>query len=251
MYTKKLQKIYLFGNECSTLSYHIFVFVPKSIFFIYQLNCQRKNEATQQYTLHCDSYSIIDVLCGHFVRSYRGIINEIIILDITIIVFAQWKHERLQCWTDQNHCQPIACNVSRPSRHLQLTNISCNLTAPVLIFRVHVQLFRRFNAYQPFMIDMDFDGCEFFARKNVFSMLYMPIVAQYSNLNHSCPISGHIWVEGLMVDSAFIQNFQLLHGQYYFDFRTYNARNESIVYFRSYFKIFTGYAKKELNSTYT
>lgn len=119
--------------------------------------------------------------------------------------------------------------------------MACHITEPQHNLRIHTQLFRRYNQYQPFLINLDFDGCEFIAKNKVLSIIVMPLISKYSNFNHNCPVSGYLAVKGFTLGSAFMSNFQFMPGQYYLDVRFYNGSNQTIYFFRQYFTIFEKY----------
>lgn len=159
----------------------------------------------------------------------------------------QWKLERMQCWSDTTICSPLTCNITRPNRNTQLMYTSCNLSAPLDAIRIHVQLFRRYQVYQPFMVNIEFDACALFSDYSLFSMLFLPHFAKYSNLNHSCPYNGFLHVDAFQLDMAVMNSFQLLQGQYYLGLNFYAKNNESIYFSRTYFTISPKYVKSKNN----
>lgn len=95
------------------------------------------------------------------------------------------------------------------------------------------KLYRRFNHFRPFLIDLDTDVCDFMGNKSKRQLLadgIFPKVMPYTNLNHSCPYEGEVWLRNFEVDLRFINLFQVPTGYYRLDVRVYNKRmNETIV----------------------
>lgn len=56
--------------------------------------------------------------------------------------------------------------------------------------QVNLSLWRKYNGYRPFMINTTMDFCNFMAKKKVkmsFESLFIDVMRQGSNVNHSCP----------------------------------------------------------------
>lgn len=162
-----------------------------------------------------------------------------------MLIYSRWKWEvdHLDCLSESVKCHSVYCNVSKPNRHTQRMNMGCELSERQDNVRIHVQLFRRYHLYRPFLIDIEMEVCAFMKGKRegqLFSRFLLPRVIKYSNFNHSCPYKGDLWIRNFRLDFEFANKMQAPEGQYRFDIRTYNGvTNETIFVVRAYFKILT------------
>lgn len=152
------------------------------------------------------------------------------------------------CSPENMLCSPLYCNVSKPNRHIQLINIGCELSEPQDKIHVRVQLFRRYNRFQPFLLDAVMDACKYMggSRGNqLLAEFVIPKVVSCSNFNFPCPYNGKLWIRNFTLDFQFAENMQAPEGQYRMDLTVFNSvTNGTLMLFRGYFKIITKYAAR-------
>ncbi|XP_033232979.1 uncharacterized protein [Drosophila pseudoobscura] len=95
---------------------------------------------------------------------------------------------------------------------------------PISSMKVNFSLWKRYNGYKPFLYNVTFDACKFFANNNsnrVIKFFYESFTA-YSNINHTCPLNHDIIMEKLPIDFVNHRMTEILpfpEGQYLVEVR--------------------------------
>ncbi|XP_037911878.1 uncharacterized protein LOC119652015 [Hermetia illucens] len=79
---------------------------------------------------------------------------------------------------------------------INVTDIDIYLRKELGDIIVHVTCFKQIsNVYRIFAINVTWNLCDFFAKQgiNFYQTVLMTWVAKWSNVNHACPYSGHVW----------------------------------------------------------
>ncbi|KAH8333080.1 hypothetical protein KR074_004587, partial [Drosophila pseudoananassae] len=131
------------------------------------------------------------------------------------------KSTNVQCNGSTKFTENAVCRLKAHSWEVSLIQMDVILKQPLSPF-IHFQVFQKdySNRYHPFLINVTFNMCEVIARRN-----FMPYgagvwrtVKKYTNANHSCPFTGHLFARNMTLDVIRWPPFPL--GLYYgfFDF---------------------------------
>nr|XP_043067613.1 uncharacterized protein LOC108122564 [Drosophila bipectinata] len=92
------------------------------------------------------------------------------------------------------------CRLKAIRRDWVALNFNVTLLQTIRKAKVHGQIFKRASGYKPWLYNFTLDGCRFLRNP------YMPVAAiifnrfkQHSNLNHTCPYSGSVFIMGVQV----------------------------------------------------
>lgn len=146
----------------------------------------------------------------------------------------------MECGTS-TYCNPTICKVTRVSRNIQHLTVGCNLTETQHRMNVHVSMNYKFTVYRKFLIDLHENFCdamdglynEIEAKQNSARtvLLIMKGITSKSNINHTCPYSGYVVAQNLVLDEVLFPGYLLPAGQYRIDVHIYNSsRNRTIIY---------------------
>lgn len=110
----------------------------------------------------------------------------------------EFSYEKLECFDYKNICTSFKCDLRPIARDRYNAFAKCNLTRPITTAHAHIVLKYRRNTftYETFLVDVWEDMCAFLSGSlhgPVLSHLY-PNVAQYTNINHSCPYTGNVFI---------------------------------------------------------
>ncbi|KQS51985.1 uncharacterized protein LOC26526272 [Drosophila erecta] len=72
---------------------------------------------------------------------------------------------------------------------------------PLTHMKINCMLWKRFNGYKPFLYNITFEFCKFLKNKKTNQVIkfLFDSFSSYSNLNHSCPYSGDLYVDKLPI----------------------------------------------------
>lgn len=102
----------------------------------------------------------------------------------------------------------LHCDVKYISRDHLKFDVRGNLSEPIYDFWVHTVGYYKFNqfSYQRFAVDFWDNGCDWLANKTKSYAFDWTIgrVLQYSNINHTCPYDGQIF---LKINNVSIHHF--------------------------------------------
>lgn len=106
----------------------------------------------------------------------------------------------------------MVCEIKYIKRNYLRFNAYGNLTKPIYDAWAHIVGYYRFNSitYQRFAVDLWGNICDVLSRrrKSLVYDLTLAKILPYTNLNHSCPYDGHVFVK---VDNISASLFQLEH----------------------------------------
>ncbi|KAH8328527.1 hypothetical protein KR067_010388, partial [Drosophila pandora] len=101
------------------------------------------------------------------------------------------------------YTESAECRLKAHSWEVSLLQMDVILKQP-LSPTIHFQIFQKdySNRYHPFLINVTFNMCEVIAKRN-----YLPYgagiwrtVKTFTNANHSCPFTGHIFARNMTLD---------------------------------------------------
>ncbi|KAH8372408.1 hypothetical protein KR093_011383 [Drosophila rubida] len=138
---------------------------------------------------------------------------------------------------DPSFCEFKKCEMKVIRRGVIAFNSLCvNHQLPIDNLKLHLQLFKQSNGYQPFMINYTLDYC-FYIRSPKSYPLFQAFHAAFmlaTNFNHSCPINHDIVVDNLLYeDNRMLNSLPISRGEYLVVLKTLVSklwRNEYKIY---------------------
>lgn len=124
--------------------------------------------------------------------------------------------ENITCTNVTEYCSSTTCGVSKTVRRSASLHMACALKKPVHRADMRLILYYRFLEYQQFMIDIVADFCGYMSGKVPSHLLdiVMPVILPISNLNHTCPYDGNVYVNNFEIDDRIMDNTLFPPGQY-------------------------------------
>ncbi|XP_017100819.1 uncharacterized protein [Drosophila bipectinata] len=101
------------------------------------------------------------------------------------------------------------CYLKSVNRSYKFISIKANLfQTPITKIKVTATVYKRYNGYRPFMVNITVDGCRFLkgAKAAPVAEYMYGFFRTYSNVNHTCPFDHDIILEKL--DANFM-NYQV------------------------------------------
>lgn len=120
--------------------------------------------------------------------------------------------EKLECsQNDGERLALVECDLKRISRNDFKINITINLLERVKDVWIHGVAYYKYNHYQKFPIDLWEDLCGWLSGKSKSYILdwFVKKLLKFSNLNHTCPYEGTIFVKNNNISYKEIQNFEV------------------------------------------
>ncbi|XP_075160691.1 uncharacterized protein LOC142233598 [Haematobia irritans] len=111
------------------------------------------------------------------------------------------KHNAKYFWNHTCRLKPVNRYKSEVYMTTYIKDSLTNVTANMVFFKRN-----DVGIYRPFLVNYTGNVCKFFERKlfNPYMKIAMEPLLKYSNVNHSCPYTGKIFVAGLYIDAAMI-----------------------------------------------
>lgn len=135
------------------------------------------------------------------------------------------------CPQFREYCENITC-----VNTLSGVDIKITLKRPLDIIYTRLVMHYNFGGtFKQFMINVENDFCAYMAGGSdpVLDM-FMFNLRPVSNINHSCPYSGDIFVDKYVYDKTFLDNKVIPNGQYRLDLTLFTAKKK-IFYFMQTF----------------
>ncbi|KAH8277962.1 hypothetical protein KR018_010842, partial [Drosophila ironensis] len=135
-----------------------------------------------------------------------------------------YKTTNIECDTSPKHSANASCIVKALNWNRAVANMDVDLVGPLKNISVRTQVFKRdyTNKFQPFLVDVNINICDIIQRRNYlpYGKIIWNLVKLYSNFNHSCPLSGHLFARGVFINEKYVPvNFPL--GLYKFSVRIF------------------------------
>ncbi|XP_036347288.1 uncharacterized protein LOC118756643, partial [Rhagoletis pomonella] len=82
-----------------------------------------------------------------------------------------------------------ACRLKAVKRDVVEATVRLQLLKKVDNCHLHVELMRKYNTFQPFLINVTFDACAFMKtrRNSVYFDILFKLIEKFTNANHTCP----------------------------------------------------------------
>ncbi|XP_055383364.1 uncharacterized protein LOC129613371 [Condylostylus longicornis] len=143
---------------------------------------------------------------------------------------------RLDCHLSSNLFSNYTCLLKAISRTKKIVGLRGVLAKPVNKLFVNYQLYKRYNGWQPFLMNYTFEFCNFLKdgkglASHFYNYLYkpaLPLLSKYTNINHPCPYNGTIELYEVDLNLAFKENVENLlvpSGYYKAKIEFQNSRN--------------------------
>ncbi|KAH8316197.1 hypothetical protein KR067_002036, partial [Drosophila pandora] len=115
-----------------------------------------------------------------------------------------YKTTNMECGTAPKYSVNASCVVKAINWNKAVANMDVYLVRQLKNISVRYQVFKKdyTNKMQPWLIDVTINMCDIIERRNFLpygKMIFM-ISKTFSNFNHSCPYSGHLFGRGLYID---------------------------------------------------
>ncbi|KAH8261384.1 hypothetical protein KR044_008120, partial [Drosophila immigrans] len=141
-----------------------------------------------------------------------------------------FKTKSIECLPDLNFVDNYTCSLKAQDWNKAVVNMDTHLKVPLRNLTIRMQLFQKgyTNAYNPFLIDVQFNMCDILSRKNYFQygIIVVNVLKQFSNVNHSCPLEGTLIVRNMYINDKVFPIFPI--GIYLFSFSVFeNYSNQS------------------------
>ncbi|CAD7084546.1 unnamed protein product [Hermetia illucens] len=116
----------------------------------------------------------------------------------------------------------ISCSIRNHGTAQNAADVECFMGRPLNDILIHMAVWKKLNGnFILTPINMTINACQYLsknARVPFHANLIMKWVQSFSNINHTCPYSGHIFVRNLRTD-----NFRMIipDGEYRMDVKLY------------------------------
>ncbi|KAH8364495.1 hypothetical protein KR084_007319, partial [Drosophila pseudotakahashii] len=109
------------------------------------------------------------------------------------------------------------CRLKAISRYKVIFNFNATLFYPTPDIRVTYRLFKRENGYKPWMVNVEIDSCRFLRKPyNVFGVMVYNFFRNFTNANHTCPLSGDLIVKNMYLTTEPFKGLPWPTGEYLF-----------------------------------
>ncbi|KAH8271891.1 hypothetical protein KR044_009204, partial [Drosophila immigrans] len=127
-----------------------------------------------------------------FARLHMWNILGILLLIGGSLAASGSRFTNIKCETlDPSFARFHECNLKLLGRGIVGLNVNATLLkGPLTVGKVNLSFWRKYNGYRPFMFNTTFDFCRFMAKNNdklSFQKIFFNMLAESSNINHSCP----------------------------------------------------------------
>ncbi|KAH8316194.1 hypothetical protein KR067_002037, partial [Drosophila pandora] len=118
-----------------------------------------------------------------------------------------YKTTNVECGTALNYSANASCVVKAINWNKAVANMDVYLVRELKNISVRFQVFKRdyTNKMQPWLIDVTINMCDIIERRNFlpYGKMIFVITKSFSNFNHSCPYSGHLFAREIYIDEKF------------------------------------------------
>ncbi|XP_034484469.1 uncharacterized protein LOC117789548 [Drosophila innubila] len=90
-----------------------------------------------------------------------------------------------------------SCRLHALQRNKTILNLFATFLQPTNSITLRLQVQKRANGFKPWVIDINFDVCQFLkSKKNKVAKVVYDLFKDFSNINHSCPFMGKQVISG-------------------------------------------------------
>ncbi|EDV93960.1 GH25271 [Drosophila grimshawi] len=124
-----------------------------------------------------------------------------------------YKTTNIECLPDPSYVENATCFVKAVNWNKAVAQMDCDLIFPLSNTSLRTTAFKKdySNQYQPFLIDVNFNVCDAISKRNfmAYGVIFNTILKQFTNVNHSCPVDGHLLARNVYIDAHLIPPFPL------------------------------------------
>ncbi|XP_017107869.3 uncharacterized protein [Drosophila bipectinata] len=121
-----------------------------------------------------------------------------------------YKTTNVECGTAPKYSANASCVVKAINWNKAVANMDVYLVRQLKNISVRFQVFKRdySNKMQPWLVDVTINMCDIIERRNflAYGKLILRFTKTFSNFNHSCPFSGHLFGRGVYIDEKLLPN---------------------------------------------
>ncbi|XP_058983906.1 uncharacterized protein LOC131804760 [Musca domestica] len=118
------------------------------------------------------------------------------------------KITKIVCETHPSFIHNHSCALKPVNRYKTFILMDCWIKTQLRNSSVNLALYVRnsANIYKPFVINATINVCQLFAKstQGAYGKIIKTIFSRFTNINHSCPFSGHIFVRNAYWDSSLL-----------------------------------------------
>ncbi|KAH8321660.1 hypothetical protein KR074_011387, partial [Drosophila pseudoananassae] len=119
-----------------------------------------------------------------------------------------YKTTNVECGTAPKYSANASCVVKAINWNKAVANMDVYLIGELKNISVRIQIFKRdyTNKMQPFLVDVTINLCDIIQRRSYvpYGRMYWNVLKRYTNINHSCPFSGHMFSREMYLDEKLI-----------------------------------------------
>ncbi|XP_060651395.1 uncharacterized protein LOC132788095 [Drosophila nasuta] len=124
-----------------------------------------------------------------------------------------YKFTYAECCTYTNIATNVTCLIKAINWSKAIAKIDMYLIRPLKNISIHFKLFKKdyANQYKPFLIDVRFNLCDIISKRNylVYGTIVWKTMQRFTNVNHSCPLIGHLYARNMYLDDIYLPSFPL------------------------------------------
>ncbi|KAH8252676.1 hypothetical protein KR032_001205, partial [Drosophila birchii] len=118
------------------------------------------------------------------------------------------KTTDIVCKTNDKFVEGTKCYVQTLSWDKSIGQMDCFLKKPLKNPTINMQFMKRdkFQKYQPFLANFSVSLCDIISKNKLMSYGsgLWETLRKYTNANHSCPFSGHLYARNISIDAVYV-----------------------------------------------
>ncbi|XP_002138978.1 uncharacterized protein [Drosophila pseudoobscura] len=124
-----------------------------------------------------------------------------------------YKMTNIECVGNPERVKNISCNLKAVNWTRAIANMDCYLPVPLYNPVIRLQLFKRdySNQWKPFLVDVSVNVGDVISRRSFlpYGVIMWKMLQRFTNVNHSFPISGHLFARNGYLDPSLVPPFPL------------------------------------------
>ncbi|KAH8396870.1 hypothetical protein KR215_005758, partial [Drosophila sulfurigaster] len=136
-----------------------------------------------------------------------------------------YKFTNVQCDVPTEVAVNLTCSIKAVNWNKATAEMDAYLLRPIDNISVHFELFKKdyANQYKKFLINIRFNLCDVISKRDtlIYGTIAWKLLKRFSNVNHSCPLDGHLFARNLYMDESYVPIFPLGFYQLRINFTEY------------------------------
>ncbi|BFG05612.1 uncharacterized protein DMAD_04305 [Drosophila madeirensis] len=124
-----------------------------------------------------------------------------------------YKMTNIECQGNPDRVKNISCSLKAINWNKAIANMDCYLSVPLRNPVIRLQLFQRdyANQWKPFLVDVSFNVNDVISRRSFlpYGVIMWKCLQRFTNVNHSFPISGHLFARNGYLDTSLVPPFPI------------------------------------------